>query len=148
MQGNGDTSGPFLSGTGRYVAFYSAADNLVSGDTNTYADVFVHDRQSGETTRVSVDSLGGQANNESLRPRPVPPTAATWLLSPGPPTWWTTTPIFTGTYSCATGRPGATTRVSVSSSGAESDQENDDATISGDGRMVAFSSRATTPGSQ
>jgi Tol biopolymer transport system component len=58
-----------LSGDGRYVAFESDAANLVPGDTNGDKDIFVHDRQTGETTRVSVDSAGNQANAFSARPR-------------------------------------------------------------------------------
>ncbi len=42
-----------VSANGRYVAFYSYADNLVPGDTNTNYDVFVRDRQTGTTTLVS-----------------------------------------------------------------------------------------------
>ena len=48
-----------------YVLFESAASNLVSGDTNNSADVFVKDVFSGETTRVSTDSDGMQGNFES-----------------------------------------------------------------------------------
>jgi Tol biopolymer transport system component len=40
--------------------------NLVPGDTNRVFDIFVHDRVSGRTTRVSVSSRGAQANQESL----------------------------------------------------------------------------------
>src|SRR6185369_5100887 len=40
--------------------------NLVSGDTNGFEDVFVHDRTTGQTERVSVDSSGGQANSWSF----------------------------------------------------------------------------------
>ena len=47
-----------LSADGRYVAFWSAATNLVEGDTNGIWDFFVHDRQTGLTERVSVDSNG------------------------------------------------------------------------------------------
>lgn len=47
---------PAISVDGRYVAFDSRATNLVAGDTNGDADVFVHDRDTGETTLVSVDS--------------------------------------------------------------------------------------------
>ena len=54
-----------MSADGRYVAFMSLADNLVPQDTNTSPDVFVHDRETGETVRVSVDSGGAQANHES-----------------------------------------------------------------------------------
>ena len=43
------------------MAFYSIATNLVSGDTNGVADIFVHDRQTGTTERVSVATGGGQA---------------------------------------------------------------------------------------
>jgi Tol biopolymer transport system component len=63
----GDTSStdPAISADGRYVAFYSYARNLVPGDTNGRADVFVHDRQTGATTRVSVDSAGNEGNDGS-----------------------------------------------------------------------------------
>ncbi len=64
-QGNGESEGPFISADGRYVAFESWASNLVSGDTNAKKDVFVHDRQTGQTVRVSVASGGMQANNDS-----------------------------------------------------------------------------------
>lgn len=52
---------PSISATGRYVAFTSCAINLVSGDTNLARDVFVHDRKTGDTRRVSVATDGGQA---------------------------------------------------------------------------------------
>ena len=45
-----------VSADGRYVAFWSLASNLVPGDTNGTSDVFVHDRATGSTERVSVDS--------------------------------------------------------------------------------------------
>jgi len=68
---------PVISNNGRYVAFSSAASNLVSGDTNTCAshpvsghcpDVFVRDLQTNTTVRVSVNSANGQADGESLNP--------------------------------------------------------------------------------
>ena len=61
---NGITSGnaasidTAISGDGRYVAFSSAADNLVPGDTNYAQDVFVRDLQSKSTTLVSVSTNG------------------------------------------------------------------------------------------
>lgn len=51
---------PDLSFDGRYVAFSSVATNLVLGDTNLAEDVFVHDRHSGQTQRVSISSQGLQ----------------------------------------------------------------------------------------
>jgi Tol biopolymer transport system component len=44
---------PSISADGRYVAFASYATNLVAGDTNGAEDIFVRDRTSGTTTRVS-----------------------------------------------------------------------------------------------
>jgi hypothetical protein len=63
--GNSDSVEPSISGDGRYVAFPSDASNLVSGDTNGSVDVFVRDRQSGTTERVSVGSGGAQGNGDS-----------------------------------------------------------------------------------
>ena len=47
------------------VAFYSYASNLVANDTNSTSDVFVHDRATGATTRVSIDSSGVEGNGGS-----------------------------------------------------------------------------------
>ena len=55
VQGNRGSWAPSMSMDGRYVAFHSAASNLVGGDTNGLHDVFVHDRATGETSIVSVD---------------------------------------------------------------------------------------------
>ncbi|MFH1906503.1 MAG: hypothetical protein ABIL11_03830 [Chloroflexota bacterium] len=66
MQGDDHSWDPSISADGRYVAFQSSASNLVSGDTNGQPDIFVHDRQSWQTTRVSVASDGTQGNNGSL----------------------------------------------------------------------------------
>ena len=54
----GESTAPSISGDGRYVAFASGAPNLVSGDNNDGVDVFVHDRTTGRTERVSVSSQG------------------------------------------------------------------------------------------
>ncbi len=63
--GGGNGGGPL---SGRYVAFYSDASNLVAGDTNAVRDVFVHDTQTGITTRVSLDSTGAEGNGDSYAP--------------------------------------------------------------------------------
>jgi len=67
-QADGDSWGPAISGDGRFVAFPSAATNLVFGDTNDLEDLFVRDRVLGVTERVSVRSGGTQANGESYYP--------------------------------------------------------------------------------
>lgn len=64
-QANRNSHRPAVSADGRYVAFTSTADNLVAGDTNRKADVFVHDRLQRRTTRVSVSSNGRQGNRVS-----------------------------------------------------------------------------------
>jgi Tol biopolymer transport system component len=67
-EGNAPSQASSLSATGRFVAFSSIASNLVPGDTNGVTDVFVHDRKTGVTTRVSVDSAGGEGNGDSAGP--------------------------------------------------------------------------------
>jgi len=66
-QGNADGMdlGLWITGDGRYVCFRSYASNLVPGDTNGTTDVFVHDRRTGHTERVSVASGGVQAHGEA-----------------------------------------------------------------------------------
>src|SRR5262245_45282034 len=64
-EGNGASGDPHISDDGKIVAFASAATNLVAGDTNARADIFVHDRQTGTTTRVSVDGSGAQGDGNS-----------------------------------------------------------------------------------
>lgn len=59
---------PSISADGRYVAFESDALNMVDGDTNLATDIFVRDRKQKETIRVSVSSLGQQANATSSWP--------------------------------------------------------------------------------
>ncbi|MBI5929038.1 MAG: PD40 domain-containing protein [Chloroflexi bacterium] len=60
---------PTISDDGRYVAYQSYTDNLVPNDTNGRPDVFVYDRQTHQTQRVSVSSTGTQANDDSDFPR-------------------------------------------------------------------------------
>ena len=54
-----------ISANGRYVVFNSTANNLVEDDTNNARDVFVHDRQTGTTERISLTYDGFQANGAS-----------------------------------------------------------------------------------
>jgi Tol biopolymer transport system component len=59
---------PCLSADGRFIAFQSYASNLVPGDTNGCSDVFVHDRVTGLTERVSISSSGEQGSFYSGEP--------------------------------------------------------------------------------
>lgn len=56
---------PALNGDGRYVAFVGTAPDLVAGDTNQRADIFVRDRVAQITTRVSNSTAGMQGNDDS-----------------------------------------------------------------------------------
>ncbi|MCK5230704.1 MAG: DUF4347 domain-containing protein, partial [Desulfobulbaceae bacterium] len=76
---SGGSYSPSISHNGRFVAFQSAATNLVAGDTNAKTDIFVHDRDTDNdgifdeagaisTTRISVDSAGVEGDNHSYKP--------------------------------------------------------------------------------
>src|SRR5207253_1163244 len=67
-QSNGASYWPSISVDGRYVAFESYASNLVAGDTNGAGDIFVRDRQTNTTERVSIATGGTEANGASLNP--------------------------------------------------------------------------------
>ncbi len=64
----GGSSFPAISGDGRWISYVSSATNLVDNDTNNKEDVFLFDRDTGLTRRVSVNSRGAQANGESRTP--------------------------------------------------------------------------------
>jgi hypothetical protein len=142
VQGNHNSLNPSISADGRYVAYESHASNLVPGDTNSDWDVFVHDTITGETTRVSVDSSGNQATGDSYAPS---------LSSDGRyVTFYSSAPdLVAGDTNGVVDvfvrdrLNGTTERVSVDSNGAEGDGDSTFASISGDGRYVAFQSSAT-----
>ncbi|MBI1851132.1 MAG: PD40 domain-containing protein [Planctomycetes bacterium] len=153
---------PAISADGRFVAFVSYASNLVAGDTNGVADVFVRDRDSDgngrfdeiggvETRRASVSSTGVEADARS-----VPHTR--WLVWPriaisangrfvafqseatnlvAGDTYYSTN-VFAHDL-----RSGETERVSVDSSGASLDFDCGDASLSADGRYVVFGSHVS-----
>jgi Tol biopolymer transport system component len=65
---DGPSSNPDLSADGRYAVFESAATNLVAGDTDGVADVFVRDLRQSTTTLVSRGRGGAQADGASGAP--------------------------------------------------------------------------------
>ena len=142
VEPDGASSEPAISGDGRYVAFRSFATNLVPGDTNGDSDVFVHDRQTGGTTRVSVSSAGVEGNDSSSAPaisgdgRYVSFSSSASNLVPGDTNGF----IDVFVHDRQTGE---TTRVSVSSGGGESDAHSFESAISANGLVVAFSTKAT-----
>jgi len=140
-----------VSGDGRYVAFESAATNLVAGDTNGMRDVFVKDLQSGAITRASTDSHGAQAEYRedawnmmwcpmdpviSADGRYVAFSTSDSNLVPGDTNQ--SLDVFVKDLVS-----GATTCVSTDSSAVQADDSSFATSISADGRYVAFESDAT-----
>jgi Tol biopolymer transport system component len=141
-QSDADSESASLSGDGRFVAFASRASNLVAGDTNQSADVFVRDRETGATERVSVDGQGTQATGGSgsvaisADGRFVAFSSDSPDLVPGDTNGATDVFVHDRTT-------GATERVSVGSSGRQGNRVSRLPAISADGRFVAFESAAS-----
>lgn len=138
----GVSSTASVSASGRYVAFESAADNLVAGDTNDNSDVFLRDRKAGTTRRMSLGPRGVQGNG---------PSRGAVVAAGG---------RFVGFSSLATNLVGhdtnghwdafvrdrgtsATERVSVSSAGVEGNDDSFVWAISSGGRFVLVVSDAS-----
>ncbi|MEQ9643736.1 MAG: hypothetical protein RIM84_27205 [Alphaproteobacteria bacterium] len=68
-QGNGASSQADISGDGRFVVFQSGATNFSDTDTNDRTDIFVHDRDTGETRKVSIAFDGSEALRGGSRPK-------------------------------------------------------------------------------
>lgn len=141
-QGNDVSAYPAISADGRFVAFGSKANNLVAGDTNNENDIFVHDRQTGQTTRVSVSSTGTQGNDLSGNPGisadgryVVFESLATNLVGGDTNGKWD---VFVHDR-----QTGQTRRVSVGSTGAQGNGGSAGASISGDGRYITFYSASS-----
>jgi Tol biopolymer transport system component len=127
---------PSISADGRFVAFESYASNLVPEDTNGVEDVFVHDRETGETTRASVDSSGGQADRVSMFAR-LSADGRYVAFMTNAALVWNDTNITTDIY-VHDRETGQTTRASVDSNGLEGNATSNTPTISGNGRFVTF----------
>jgi len=144
-QGNLSSVCASISADGRFVAYASHASKLVPGDTNDVSDVFVHDRQTGVTERVSVSSAGTQGNGDCLEWKPASISADGRFVAFGS--------YASNLVAGDTNRhsdifvhdrhSGQTTRVSVSGTWAQGDEDSFWPSISADGRFVAFYSSAT-----
>lgn len=139
---NGSSSRGCLSADGRYVVFLSDASNLVPGDTNGLQDVFRFDRMTKSTERVNVSSEGAQADKAWSHPPSVSAdgryvvfiSSATNLV-PGDTNG--TEDVFLRDMDTK-----RTTRVSVSSTGAQLAEQSAAGAISGDGSQIVFVTRS------
>jgi uncharacterized repeat protein (TIGR01451 family) len=144
---NNQSDMPAISGDGRFVAFVSLADNLVPGDTNGFADTFVHDRLTDITERVSVSSREREGNADSglIGVAAYPAISADGRF----------VAFVSQADNLVSGDRnvnadvfvrdrllGTTERVSVNSAGQEADIGGEGPAISADGRFVAFQSQA------
>ncbi len=142
VEGDSASSSASISPDGRYVTFFSMASNLVSWDTNGVWDIFVHDRQTDSTTRVSIDSNGNEGNGVSSLPSIASGgryvayhSTATNLVAND-----TNAKIDVFMHDRVTG---TTTRVSIDSNGVEGNNVSWKSSISPDGNFIAYLSNAS-----
>jgi Tol biopolymer transport system component len=142
-EGHGTSYNPVINTDGRYVAFISLASDLVPSDTNGAGDIFVHDRQTGETARISVASDGTQGSAGSVEPSisadgryvAFASEASTLVTNDNNGTW----DVFVHDRQTE-----ETTLISIASDGTQSgNAESSEPSLSGDGRYVAFKSDAS-----
>lgn len=151
QQVNGDSLRPSISADGRYVSFFSQASNLVANDTNNAEDVFLYDRVNHTTQRVSMKADGTQTGQHSESFRDALSADGRYLafqsLEPD---------VYQDRFGTNHDNNNAwdvyiydrvanhTERVSNIAGGTDApDDASEDATISADGRRVAFTSFAT-----
>jgi Tol biopolymer transport system component len=138
----GASENPAISASGRFVAFQSDATDLVAGDGNEKTDIFVHDRKTGVTERVSLAL-------PPLEPDDVSRFASISANGRYVAFESSATNLVTGDENeradvfAYDRKKGETTRVSVATDGTEGDQGSFSPVISGNGRVVVFESDAT-----
>ena len=143
--GRGASTSPAVSADGRYVAFASSAHDLVAGDTNRSIDVFVRDRGTGRTERVSVGTGGAQAGR-SARGSDQPAISGDGRYVAFRSTASNLVSGDTNRASDVFVRDrvaGTTVRVSVAGGGAQARGGSQRPAISTDGRVVGFVSAAS-----
>ena len=137
---NGDSFQPVVSDNGRFIAYSSSASNLVPGDTNNASDVFVLDRQTSTTERVSTGFVG-EGTGSSTAPqisadgRFVAFDSSADDLVPGDDN--ISYDIFVRDRS-----NGSLERVSVGTDGVQGEGDSETPSMSRDGRFIAFDSDA------
>ena len=129
--------GVALSADGNYVAFHSSATDLVDNDTNGREDMFMHNRLTGETWRVSVASDGTQGDGTNIHDASVSGDGRYVVFST------TATNLVAGydtQYQCVLhdNQTGETTMASLDTSGNNEDFSADSPVISDNGRYIAY----------
>jgi len=141
VEANGQSYNAVLSANGQYIGFISKATSLVASDTNGTDDLFVKNLATGEVVNASTTLAGAQANA---------PTADSAISGDGRVVAFTTYATnleagddnFADIYSKNLDN-GIITRVSANSAGEAANGNSDNASLSADGRYIAFSSQAS-----
>ncbi len=141
--GNGSSFQPSITDDGRYVAFASYANNLVTTpDANGSGDIFIRDHVTGVNTLVSLDVTGlAAANNYSVQPQISADGSRVVFLSGA----GNLTPNYVSGYTQIFARDlvtGTNRLVSVNTNGAGGDSYSDEFAISTNGAKIAFRSSA------
>ncbi|MEW6020455.1 MAG: hypothetical protein AB1760_20540, partial [Pseudomonadota bacterium] len=129
-----------VSGDGRYVAFDSAASNLVDGDGNAKRDIFVKDTTGGAVTRISTGAAGEEGQEDSYMSVSLSADGSLAVFQSNAPN------LIPGDANARSDiflrdmKSGAVTIVSMSAAGAQGKEHTESARISGDGERIAFDS--------
>ncbi len=139
--GSSDSMDPSISEDARYIVYESSAKNLVTDKTTSNRDIFLYDRVTKKTRRISI-SNGEEANSSSYDAEISADGNVIVFTSQASNLVSNDTEgkkdIFA--YDKTTGK---ITRVSVSSAGVAADGDSEFSDVSGDGRYVVFESEAT-----
>ena len=137
----GNTSDGY--GEGRFTAFVSNAGGIAAA-TSAHRQVFWRDSLTGETRLVSATAAGAEGNGDSFAPAISADGLSVAFES------YSSNLVANDTNAVrdvfvwsATNPTGGVTRVSVGTGGAEANAESFEPAISGDGKVVAFSSGAS-----
>ncbi|HWJ06313.1 MAG TPA: choice-of-anchor D domain-containing protein [Steroidobacteraceae bacterium] len=139
--GNGRSESPQVSADGRWVVFTSAATDLVAGDTNGRDDVFLRDRTTGKTTRMSRSAAGYQAQGDSWYPQ-ITPNGRYVVFASLAGNLVADDRNFASDIFVRDRETGQLERVSVNVLDVEANGDSWYPSISDDGRYVAFTSNA------
>jgi Tol biopolymer transport system component len=148
VNGNGDSTQPSISSSGRYVAFSSLSTNVHADDLDAAADVFVRDIASNVTTLVSraATAAGVKGDGDSTQPGISPDGRWVAFISTSTNLDAADADAVVDVYVRGlSDRTSTTTLVSRADgpNGVKGDGASATPTISTTGRYVAFSSGAT-----
>jgi Tol biopolymer transport system component len=142
QQANAHSWSYSISSRGRFVVFYSEADNLIEDDANRFDDIFLHERATQATEIISIGSSGQQGNNDSAGGGNITPdgryvafSTLAWNFDERDYEEPTNADVFVRDRVLA-----ITTLVSLSSDGTKGNGQSGDPSISADGRYVVFHS--------